>query len=59
MDRWWANCLKNELEREWIAGVIKRVRHEDFVFTRKMYEKALTRREDTGNLGGDDARNIS
>jgi len=51
MDRWWANCLRNEREREWIRGMIVRVREEEgFVFTRQMYEQALERRKSTGKL---------
>lgn len=56
MDRWWANCVRNEEEREWIGGLIQKVRSEnDFVFTREMYEKALERRKETGSLRGEDA----
>lgn len=57
MDKWWANCLRNEQEREWVGGMIRKVRtDEEFVFTREMYEKALGRREETGSLRGEDAR---
>lgn len=51
MDRWWANCLRNQEEREYIAGLIEKVRTEgDFIFTREMYEGALDRRAKTGKL---------
>ncbi|KAK7690365.1 hypothetical protein QCA50_007022 [Cerrena zonata] len=57
MDRWWANCLRNEQEREWVGGMIRKVRtDEEFVFTREMYENALSRRQETGSLRGEDAR---
>nr|GAT60172.1 predicted protein [Mycena chlorophos] len=52
MDRWWANCIRNEEEREWIAGMIAKVRggEPDFVFTRDMYKEALLRRQSTGSF---------
>jgi len=52
MDRWWANCLRNEEEREWIGDLIYSVRsdEEDFVFTQEAYEQALERRARTGRL---------
>lgn len=51
MDGWWANCIRNQEEREWIGSVIKKARINDsFVFTRKMYEDALERRRKTGRL---------
>lgn len=59
MDRWWANCIRNEQEREWIGGMIRKDRTDgDFVFTREMYEKALERRRETGSLRGEDAKVI-
>lgn len=51
MDRWWANCLRNEEERSSIGDLIHRVREEDFLFTREDYEQALERRAQTGQLG--------
>lgn len=51
MDRWWANCIRNAEEREWIGQLIERVRHtQNFVFTREMYEEALKRRKETGTF---------
>lgn len=54
MDRWWANCLRNEEERNWIGKTIKQVRSGKagggFTFTRAMYEDALQRRADNGRL---------
>ena len=58
MDRWWANCLRDEGEREWIGAEIRKVRaaegatskSEAFVFTREAYEGALERRKVTGKL---------
>lgn len=54
MDKWWANCIRNEEEREWIGGVMQKARRDsEFVFTREMYERALQRRKETGSLGGE------
>lgn len=51
MDRWWANCLRNEEERKWINETIGKVRaEEDFVFSEEAYQEALRRRKDTGSL---------
>ena len=45
MDRWWANCVRGDREREWINQTIARARDEDvdepFVFSREMYEAAI------------------
>jgi len=52
MDRWWANCLRNEEERAWIRATIAKVRAGDgFIFTRELYQQALKRRNDSGKLG--------
>ncbi|PPQ63617.1 hypothetical protein CVT24_004370 [Panaeolus cyanescens] len=53
MERWWANCIRNDQEREWIRNIIDRVRHSegDYVFTRQQYETALESRANTGELG--------
>jgi len=59
MDRWWANCVRNSQEREWIGGMIRKVRSDsdgEFVFSREMYESALERRRETGSLRGEDAK---
>jgi len=49
MDRWWANCVRNDEEREWIGKMIRKVRdEEEFVFSRELYEQAMSRREKTG-----------
>jgi hypothetical protein len=50
MDRWWANCLRNDEEREWMCKTIRKVRESDrhghgFCFTREMYEDVLQRRK--------------
>lgn len=50
MDRWWANCIRNEDERKWIGDIIRKVRAGGYTFTREMYEEALDRRTQTGNL---------
>jgi hypothetical protein len=51
MDRWWANCLRQEEDWKWVRRMIKRVRQDqDFVFTRAMYEYALESRSSNGRL---------
>ncbi|KAI6099550.1 opioid growth factor receptor conserved region-domain-containing protein [Pisolithus croceorrhizus] len=50
MDRWWANCIRNDREREWIRQVIARVRSRQLVFTRQMYENVLEGRRQTGEF---------
>lgn len=52
MDRWWANCIRNEEERAWVVSTIRRIRASNGkeVFTRKLYGEALQRRIDTGHL---------
>ncbi|KAK7454035.1 hypothetical protein VKT23_011546 [Stygiomarasmius scandens] len=51
MDRWWANCIRNNEERIWIAEKIALVRAGDgYVFTKEMYKDALDRRRKTGGL---------
>jgi len=46
MDRWWANCIRGHQERDWINERITRARNKDddepFVFTRDMYEAAIS-----------------
>jgi len=58
MDRWWANCIRNEEERQWIGTLIRRVRQSSskseergYVFTREEYEKTIQNRAETGKLG--------
>lgn len=53
MDRWWANCIRNEEERQWIGNLIQKVRNaeEGYVFSRKDYEKVILHRAETGKLG--------
>ncbi|KAI0338989.1 hypothetical protein BDW22DRAFT_1432191 [Trametopsis cervina] len=53
MDRWWANCIRNVEEREWIGKLIKKVRAGDLEFTRSLYEEVLqSRKEGRLALGG-------
>ncbi|KAI0826788.1 opioid growth factor receptor conserved region-domain-containing protein [Trametes gibbosa] len=59
MDRWWANCLRNEEERAWVNDVIRKARtQEDFVLTEEAYREALQRRKATGSFSnaGNEAR---
>ncbi|KAJ3567042.1 hypothetical protein NP233_g6618 [Leucocoprinus birnbaumii] len=51
MDRWWANCLRNQADRVWISDAISRVRADEFVFTREEYEKTLLNRKQNGFFG--------
>lgn len=42
MDRWWANCIRHEEERQRVREAIHKVRLDrDFVFTRQQYEESL------------------
>ena len=53
MDRWWANCIRNERERLWIRDLIQYVRaakEDSCIFTRQDYEEALQNRAKTGRL---------
>lgn len=51
MDHWWANCIRDTEEREWIHNLIDKVREDEgFMFTRQMYEEALERRKQTGSI---------
>lgn len=49
MDRWWANCIRDDCEREWVGRAIGNVRAGG-VFTRQMYENAMTSRQLTGRF---------
>jgi len=51
MDRWWANCLRNQEERQVIREAITKVRSGQMTLTRDEYEAALKRRKETGILG--------
>ncbi|KAJ3830679.1 opioid growth factor receptor conserved region-domain-containing protein [Lentinula raphanica] len=60
MDRWWANCIRNDAERAWIQATISKVRAGDgFVFTRELYREALERRLESGQLGGGGDTDVS
>ena len=52
MDRWWANCMRNEEERQWIGNLIQKVRNpeEEYIFSRQDYEKVVSHRAETGRL---------
>jgi len=52
MDRWWANCIRNEEERLWIRDLIQNVRSakDNYVFTRQDCEEALQNRVKIGRL---------
>ena len=52
MDKWWANCIRDEEERLWIGDLVRKVRSADdgYAFTRQEYKKALGHRAKTGKL---------
>ena len=50
MDRWWANCLRDQQERQVIREAITKVRSGEMTFTREVYEATLKRRKETGIL---------
>ncbi|KZT63783.1 hypothetical protein DAEQUDRAFT_679744 [Daedalea quercina L-15889] len=51
MDRWWANCVRNDQERKWISEMVQNVRAGDRgAFTRETYARVLQRRKETGKL---------
>jgi hypothetical protein len=50
MDRFWANCLRNDGERIWIGEKIAAVRLGELTFTREIYEEVLKRRQETGSF---------
>lgn len=43
MDRWWANCIRSEGERQKIRSLIRKVRgrEEDYTFSRNEYEEYM------------------
>jgi len=57
MDRWWANCIRNDEEREWVGDIIRKVRGGGYVFTREEYETALQRRT-AGRMGEDSGTSV-
>ncbi|CCO31364.1 Opioid growth factor receptor Short=OGFr [Rhizoctonia solani AG-1 IB] len=52
LDKWWANCNRNDQERETVQDVISRIRDKSnkWVFTRAMYEQMIHSRETQGAL---------
>lgn len=54
MDRWWANCIRNEDERLFIGELIASVRAGERTFTRSMYYDLLERRKKTSELSWED-----
>ncbi|KIK95162.1 hypothetical protein PAXRUDRAFT_827279 [Paxillus rubicundulus Ve08.2h10] len=49
MDRWWANCIRDVHEREWVGRAIANVRAGG-VFTRQLYENAMMIRQSSGRF---------
>ncbi|KIJ64632.1 hypothetical protein HYDPIDRAFT_175558 [Hydnomerulius pinastri MD-312] len=52
MDRWWANCIRDDYERDWVNRAVAKVRTGG-EFTRQMYENALTSRQTRGGFSDD------
>lgn len=46
MDNYWANCIRDGQDRQWIGSIIEKVRlgSDGYVFTRAMYKDALEKR---------------
>ncbi|KAI0373711.1 hypothetical protein BV20DRAFT_962288 [Pilatotrama ljubarskyi] len=58
MDRWWANCLRDENERTWVNDLVRKARTDPgFVFTNEAYRAALRRRQETGSFEDGDREN--
>lgn len=49
MDRWWAGCIRDAYERDWVGRAITKVRSGG-PFTREMYETAMGIRQSTGRF---------
>lgn len=52
MDRWWANCMRDDHERDWVGQAIAKVR-SGRLFTREMYETAMRVRQSSGKFPDD------
>lgn len=52
MDRWWASCIRDDYERDWVGQAIAKVRSGG-LFTRKMYETAMGIRQSIGRFPAD------
>ncbi|CAE6460605.1 unnamed protein product [Rhizoctonia solani] len=52
LDQWWANCNRNEQERETVGAIVARVRDKTnkWTFTRAMYEQMIHGRETENTL---------
>jgi hypothetical protein len=52
MDDYWANCIRNEQDRQWIGSMIEKVRlgSDRYVFTRVMYKDVVEKRFKTNTL---------
>jgi len=49
MDQWWTNCIRDDLEREWVGQMVTKVRSGG-TFTREMYETTMAIRGSTGRF---------
>jgi len=52
MDRWWASCIRDDYERDWVGRAITKVRSGG-LFTREMYESAMRIRNSTRRFPDD------
>ena len=52
MDRWWANCIRDDHGRDWVGQAIMKVRSGG-LFTREMYDTAIGIRQSTGRFPAD------
>lgn len=53
MDKWWANCIRDDEERKFVNDSIARVRarvNPIYLFSEDMYRETLRRRRRTGSL---------
>ncbi|KAF8442959.1 opioid growth factor receptor conserved region-domain-containing protein [Boletus edulis BED1] len=49
MDQWWASCIRDDYERDWVGQAIAKVRSGG-LFTREMYETAMRIRQSKGRF---------
>jgi hypothetical protein len=55
MDRWWANCLRNQAERKWVGLTITKARNGE-IFSREQYETSLKSRQELGSFAEPQSR---
>lgn len=55
MDRWWANCIRNDDERLMVNQLIEGVRTKGKGFTREKYEELMNKRKDQSRTNKEDS----